>query len=152
VDVLNRSEFNAAVLHRTKGFRCTWFPNDTRVVCDSEVRMRASDYLVIPEIAGPKAGTLAPGVKKVIFNQNTYFTFKDYSLDLGDKQSPYSHPEVVATFIVSEDNLNYIRYAFPDVRLFAFITVLMSESSRSRRTRSRPWLLCPGRTKTTSCK
>lgn len=31
VDILNENGFQAAIVHTKKGFRCTWFENQTRV-------------------------------------------------------------------------------------------------------------------------
>lgn len=80
--------------------------------------MQPHDYLVIPEVYGPKIATMAPGFKKVIFNQNSYYTFQGYSLDPKDMTAPYFHKEVVATLVISEDNKRYLSYAFPDLNLF----------------------------------
>jgi glycosyltransferase involved in cell wall biosynthesis len=59
-----------------------------------------------------------PGVRKVIFNQNAYLTFRGYPAEGLRGPSPYSHPEVKAVFGVSDDNLDYLRYAFPNQRFF----------------------------------
>ena len=81
VDVLNSKGFHASLVHTRIGFRCTWFENTTQVVYASEVRFGPSDFVVIPEITGPAAASIAPGIRKVVFNQNAYFTFRGYSAD-----------------------------------------------------------------------
>jgi Glycosyl transferases group 1 len=113
VDVLNRSGRPAVALHGEPGFRYTWFANQTLV---SDVKMATvsrDDYVVIPEIHGPVVADMWPGVRKVMLNQNAYFTFAGYSLDPGALSTPYLHPDVVATIVVSDDNLSYLRYVFP---------------------------------------
>ena len=36
VDILNKNGFNASVIHRKSGFRCTWFYNDTEEAMRAE--------------------------------------------------------------------------------------------------------------------
>src|SRR5581483_2680898 len=117
VDVLNRNGFEAWILHRKRGFRCTWFANTTRI--DTYARAIAAivrdqeSYLVFPEIYGAEIGEYAPGVKKVIFNQSGYYAFAGYSLDPRELDSPYLSPDVIAALVVSEDTRAYLAYAFP---------------------------------------
>ncbi len=102
-------------MHEKPGFRCRWFSNTTPILEMSQARATPSDFLVLPEIYGPGMAMIAPGVSKIIFNQNAYFTFRGWPIEGTDGSSPYRHPEVVATFAVSEDNLDYLRYAFPEI-------------------------------------
>lgn len=117
VDILNRNGFSASILHRRRGVRCTWFENETRtsVVSDSLLRCpwQGDNFLVLPEILGPGMGELAPGAPKVIFNQNAYYTFHQYSIEEPPAGVPYLHPEVLGAMVVSEDNADYLRFAFP---------------------------------------
>lgn len=117
VDVLRKNGIEACVVHTREGFRCTWFANDTPVAYHAQVRPRPSDFVVVPEVYGPGLAGLHPGVPKVVFNQNAYLTFRGYSLDPADGRTPYTSPEVVATFAVSEDNRDYLSYAFPNLRV-----------------------------------
>jgi len=116
VDVLNRGGFAASAVHEDKGFRYTWFDNNTAISDLGSVSITQDDYLVIPEANGPHLADMLPGVKKVILNQNAYFTFAGYSLDTRNITTAYLHPDVVATIVVSDDNLSYLQYAFPQHR------------------------------------
>jgi hypothetical protein len=113
VDVLKRGGFASVAVHEGKGFQYTWFKNNTPISDLGSISITKGDYLVIPEVNGPHLVDMFPGVKKVILNQNAYFTFAGYSLDLRDMITPYLHPDVVATIVVSDDNLSYLQYAFP---------------------------------------
>jgi glycosyltransferase involved in cell wall biosynthesis len=73
------------------------------------------DVVVIPEMFGPQLAEIAPGIPKVIFNQNVYFSFKGYPADPRSIAFPYRARDVVATLVVSEDSKQFIQYAFPDV-------------------------------------
>jgi hypothetical protein len=113
VDVLCAHAMPAWVVHEKPGFRCRWFSNTTPILDLSQVRPTPSDVLVVPEIFAHGMATLAPGVPKVIFNQNAYLTFRGWPLEGADGFAPYRSPDVVATLAVSEDNTDYLQYAFP---------------------------------------
>jgi len=131
VDILNRNGFNACILHRKKGFRCTWFENSTRVSYIKKTRPVSSDFLVIPEVYGslyanpnerPKASRLFfelfnTPAKKVIFNQNTYNTFSGHDFE-GDRPHIYTDKDVLAAMVVSDDNRGYLEHAFDGIRIY----------------------------------
>ena len=119
VDALNNRGLDAFILHQEAGFRCTWFQNHTRVTsqCDMEARLRQSDYLVFPEIHGPYITEYQPGVRKVIFNQNVHYTFSKHPIGNHCRHTPYLHPDVVATIVVSEHDEAYLRQVFPGVNV-----------------------------------
>jgi hypothetical protein len=74
----------------------------------------SDDVVVIPEIFGPRLADIAPGVPKVIFNQNVYFTYFYYPSDPRDVESPYRHPDVIATLVISDDSRRFMEFIFPD--------------------------------------
>lgn len=117
VDVLNANEFPAAVVHSRDGFRCSWFENRTVVHYLGAPFVRRGDLLVIPEVFGPYCAEVGGGVRKVIYNQNAYYTFQGYTFDSEDNATPYLHPDVAAALVVSEDNRRYLAHAFPGLAL-----------------------------------
>ncbi len=118
VDLLNATGVSAAILHTREGFRCTWFPHDTRIAYAPRVTLRASDVLVVPEVYGASMLELPRGVPQVIFNQNTYLTFSRATLDSSAERAPYLNtPDLRAALVVSEDNAEYLRHAFPRLRV-----------------------------------
>jgi len=118
VDILNQNGFSASVLHKQKGFRCSWFDNETRISYAKGTILSRSDYLVIDETRGPEIQVMAKGIKKVIFNQAAYYTFKGYSFNKDDLLTPYLSKDIVATMLVSEDNEGYLNYVFPKMRSY----------------------------------
>jgi tetratricopeptide (TPR) repeat protein len=118
VDVLRRHHVEAAILHEKPGFRCSWFANDAQVLARSEVTLTPDDFLVVPEVFGPKLAGIEPGVPKVIFNQNAYLTFGRYPIEGSAGTELYVDSDVRAVFTVSQDNLAYLQYAFPQQRFF----------------------------------
>lgn len=183
VDILNKNGFSAFILHAKKGFRCSWFENDTKIAYNSnifnphykellmseeikkflfsrllnplymlkciikfltnsknyrnqllqclkniysdlvvmhkykDVKIDASDYLVIPETYGPNIADIAKGVRKVIFNQNAYYTFDGYSFDKNESKTPYFNEDVISVIVVSEDNFDYLKFTFPRLNI-----------------------------------
>ena len=117
VDILNRNGFQAAIVHRKKGFRCTWFDNQTRVEYHQRLNPDPFDFAVIPEIYGPRLAEEIPTAKKVIFNQNAYLTFKGYTFDPQDLLTAYRDPSVIAAMVVSEDSREYLSYIFPELKV-----------------------------------
>lgn len=117
VDHLNAAGVAAFVVHGETGFRCTWFDHATPVAWADHIDpVPGRDVLVLPEVYGPRLAEMAPGVAKVVFNQNAYNTFNGHELPHGTYA--YDHPEVLGAVVVSDDNAAYLRYAFPrlDVR------------------------------------
>jgi glycosyltransferase involved in cell wall biosynthesis len=144
VDILNRNNFSAAVLHSTTGFRCRWFENETRIAYLKRTQFQKEDVIVFPESLlayftdshNPSKVKLdfyrmfsknrhkfylnelskAP-VRKVIFNQGTYLTFKDFDYSK-EYDIPYLRRDVVATICISEDSRRYLQSVFPSIRLY----------------------------------
>src|SRR5689334_16138783 len=97
VDILTANGFEAYIVHASKKFRIDWFEYSTPVL-RGPVTMRDEDIAVYSEIGGLNIGECARGKRKVIFNQNAYYTFMRYPLE-GRVKPPYLHPEVVATIV-----------------------------------------------------
>ncbi len=127
-DVLNANGFNASVLHQNPGFRCTWFKNNTRVEYLPNIKVAENDFLVIPEIFGPRMKDISnlpqisPKAKFVIFNQNCRYTFLGHSFDsvlANELSMPYSDRDrYIATMVVSQDSAEYIHSVFPEQKVY----------------------------------
>ncbi|HEY9162429.1 MAG TPA: glycosyltransferase [Desulfomonilia bacterium] len=129
VDILNKSGLPASILHRHNRFRCTWFENDTKVSYIGKVKLGTSDFLVIPEnysmlyvnpLSRPKASKYFRKVyetpaAKVIFNQNTYNTFGGHDFNTDIRKSIYFAKDLRGVMVVSDDNREYLKYAFPQL-------------------------------------
>ena len=62
-DILTRNGFDAAVVHKERGFRPAWFDSKTRIVHGDDLKLAPDDYVVIPEVFAPQP--FAKGVRKV---------------------------------------------------------------------------------------
>ncbi|UGS33761.1 glycosyltransferase family 4 protein [Capillimicrobium parvum] len=125
VEHLNAAGLSASVVHRAPGFRPTWFPAGGVPVTHTEaITPTPADLLVIPEIYGPDLARIGPGVPKAVFNQNAYNTFLGYTPEVGDRRTPYTHPEVAGAVVVSDDNAAYLRHGFPELAVHRVVNAV----------------------------
>jgi len=118
VEILTASGRAAAVLHNDGDFQCGWFHSAAPVVASADVALRPTDVLVVPEVYGPGIGAVAPGIPKVVFNQNAYQTFFGYGLEEHVDGCPYlGDSDVLGVMVVSRDNADYLGYAFPRAKV-----------------------------------
>jgi hypothetical protein len=108
VELLNEFGLQAFVLQENPGFRVTWFPSRAPVI-DIKAYLHdppnaETDWIILPETWVSNIPTYLPGIRKVIFNQNAYYTFGlEGEVNSGILQL-YRHPDVRAIVTVSDDN------------------------------------------------
>jgi hypothetical protein len=83
VGILNSAGIGAAVVHRSRRFRSTWFENETIVLGAKDVRFQKGALLIIPEWYRQLIPLLAGGVPHIIFNQNAYEMFSEVPYERG---------------------------------------------------------------------
>jgi glycosyltransferase involved in cell wall biosynthesis len=116
VDMLNSIGIPAAVVHHRSGFACTWFNHQTKVIPAAEIALSPADILVVPEFYGPSLLELPVGPRLIIFNQNMYRTFTGPGAAAAWRR--YADIQgLEAILVVSRDNEEYARYAFPAARV-----------------------------------
>ena len=140
VDLLNELGYDASVLHSKKGFKSTWFRNESKIAYFNEVIFSESDVIVIPEIyfhllSAPKITQkerlkklighkldyftakeiLKMSVKKVIFNQNAYHTLLDFTAELTPRTEYLEN--FTGYLSISDHNKDYIQYIFPNLTI-----------------------------------
>jgi glycosyltransferase involved in cell wall biosynthesis len=107
VDVLNDAGVPAAVLHGRRGFRCTWFANQTRTTDVRAVALGPEDLLVVPEM---EVATVPAGIRHVVFNQSGHLT---WDKDAAGVTRHYAHsPDLAGVMVVSAHSEELLRYAF----------------------------------------
>ena len=117
VDVLNANGFDAWIVHRQKGFKIRWFEHDTRVMYEPAPVRKSVDVGVFPEIWGPNIDKWGKNIRRVILNQNCYYTFLAFGMN--ESAAPtYLHPNVIGTIVVSEDSEQYMEYAFAGLHVY----------------------------------
>ena len=117
VEILNRNNFNAGIVHFTEGYRANWFENDVPVTTIHKLRPSPRDFLVIPAAFSTKLAKLGKGMNKVIINQGCYLTFNEYPITDGPLPTPYKDPDVKAVIVVSKDSQHYLQYVFPHLNI-----------------------------------
>ena len=114
-EILEEYGYNARIITENKNFRPSWFESDAKTICISEIKDEILDpaktVVVLPETyAGVDQGNIygwdARKYKKVIFNQNAYYTTKGYAMERIDKF--YGDNEVLHILAISEDTYNYL--------------------------------------------
>lgn len=132
VDILNNNGFSASIIHLNDNFRCVWFENNTKISYLGKTTIEKSDYLVVPEIFGTlfsneiTTGGLNKQLKEfisrskniVIFDQGCYLSFDGYSIDQHDINPFWLSNSLIATIVVSEDSREYMKYVFPNMKIF----------------------------------
>ncbi len=109
VDILVKAGIDAFVLHQRRGFRCSWFDNQTPIRYVEDTRVLQGDLLVVPELHADVLAKLSPGISHVLFNQNTHLTWKH-----GDdiRHAYLMSPDLAGVITVSKHNAEMLRYAF----------------------------------------
>lgn len=144
VEILNQNGIEAYVLHKKIGKKDNWFSSNAPIkysplifkqlkytLQGKKIRIKEkltlyflrkisekiekNSILVFPEIYGNKINEIEPNIPKVIFNQNCFYTFNQFNS--GDN-NPYSHPNTLATIVVSENSKQYLEFSFPNLRIF----------------------------------
>ena len=82
------------------------------------VSIAPNDILVIPEIYGAEFNKILPTNRKIIFNQNCYYTFNIYGITSNHTEINYNTKDILAAIVVSDDSLAYLNYAFPTANVY----------------------------------
>ncbi|MDG1974712.1 MAG: glycosyltransferase, partial [Flavobacteriaceae bacterium] len=146
VDVLNSLGYKALVVHQNHGFKPKWFEFDTPIeyhymihaelnnqpairpqwyvklreaqLARNDLKIEDSDILVFPEAYGPQINQVYPSHSKVIYNQNCYHSFRKFPIQITKSETPYTHSNTLATFVNSDDSINYLKLAFGHIPIY----------------------------------
>lgn len=88
-----------------------------RYLKTKSVAINREDILVFPEIFGPHIGNIYPNNRKVIFNQNCYYTFRHFSLFDDVENHIYKNPKLIGTIVASNDAETYLKFVFPEIKI-----------------------------------
>jgi hypothetical protein len=116
-DLLNSIGYRASIVHRSRQSAPMPFAHSTPVEYRPEIQFSPDDWIVLPEIWAYELAPRLPGLRKVIFNQNAYYTFAGSTLKPDNVYCPYTDPEVKATIVISDDSAQYLAHAFPGAKI-----------------------------------
>jgi len=119
IDILNENGIEAYFAHPTRGFRYTWFQNNTKTICSEDVVLEPDDYLLLSEVVQeiPKLKG-AERCKKVILVQNPFNVFTGFGRNLDLIQSVYTN--VNAVLCQSKYTEDKVRHFFPDADVYGY--------------------------------
>ena len=135
-EILDKLGFNAIVITEKKGFRPTWFDSKAKSKPASEIKedkrfKEENTIVVLPETyAGAEQGNLCGldvrNYKKIIFNQNAYYTTRGQSMENIDKF--YNDPKVINVLAISEDTYEYLNaiIGIPDEKMSRIVNSVES--------------------------
>jgi glycosyltransferase involved in cell wall biosynthesis len=89
--------------------------------------------MAIPELIWLGGFELFPGVPRVVFNQNAYLTFRDWTAD----SDPYVSKDILGIMTVSSDSESYLKTAFsshglPILRVHYSLNPIFSASAQTK--------------------
>jgi hypothetical protein len=108
VELLHRAGFDAWVLQQEENFRADWFQSDAPVIDIASYLASPpnpnTDLIVLPETWLSNVPGYLAGIRKVIFNQNAFYTFGLEGNCNANTLELYRHPDIVGVVTVSEDS------------------------------------------------
>lgn len=144
VELLNQYQFQAYVLRAQQNNQQEIFSHSAKIKYWDKVQLVSTDIVVIPEYLAiwtnpemnPRGITsffkkhfsrnrykylieeiFRGPAKKVIYNQNPYYTFWNYPPRINSLSEPYTKKNCLATVCVSKNNFEYLKLAFPEIKI-----------------------------------
>ncbi|HUQ58500.1 glycosyltransferase [Lentzea sp.] len=137
-ELAERTGFDAKVWHLAEGFQAGWFSSTAPVITGETCELGPDDVLVVPEVMVLDGFDPAPGVRKVVFNQNHYYTYDNFSGP--DYPAWKPAPQVWAGSRMSVDVLTALH---PKLKVHLVPYVIDTELYRFDEERARKVVLLP---------
>ena len=116
VDLLNEAGVPSAVLHRRRGFRCTWFPNETQVKYIADTELAPHDVLVVPDVYAPLMPDLPTGLQHLLFDQSGgHLSLRRHTDRLVEHVK--KSPDLLGILTVSTHSQDLLQHIFPTRRI-----------------------------------
>lgn len=134
VDALNGLGIPSAIVHGVPGHRCTWFTNDTTVL-HPDIELGPGDVLAFPEVFATRLHQIAPGIPKVIINQNAHYAWHGV---VPTERHPYvTADDLVGVTAISNHNKQLLETTFPGLAVHRLSYSLSSPFVAGPSTRER---------------
>lgn len=163
VELLSQHNFQAYVLCTSQDRQQKIFPHIAKIKYWNKIQLTSTDIVVIPEYlviwTNPEKNPTGltsylkrrfsknrykylikeifdGPAKKVIYNQNPYYTFWDYPPRPNSLSIPYTRENCLATVCVSDNNLQYLKLVFPEIpihRIFYSIDPDLFKPTKKKR-------------------
>ncbi|WP_158797418.1 glycosyltransferase family 4 protein [Pedobacter sp. L105] len=120
-DTLNANGIKSFIVHEDKNLEIDWFNHTTPVTDFKSIKVKADDLLIIPEVFGSQIPNFYPGVRKIIFNQNSFYTLLPFNWDIELARKVYFHQDIVQVIVVSEYDFDFFSWLFPGLKISRII-------------------------------
>lgn len=137
-ELAERIGVDAKVWHFAEDFRAWWFSSSAKVISGETVELGPDDVLVVPEVLVLDGFDPAPGVRKVIYNQNHYYTYDNFSG--ADYPAWKPAPQVWAGSVMTT---NVLKALLPKLKVQLLPNVIDTELYRFSEERKRKIVLLP---------
>ena len=108
VELLHKAGWDAYVLQEQPGFRADWFSSEAPVLdlkaYQASQPSAENDLVVLPETWLTNVPSYLPGIPKVIFNQNAFYSFGLSGTCDNRTLELYRHSDIQAVVTVSQDS------------------------------------------------
>jgi hypothetical protein len=117
VDVLNANHIKSFIVHNDRDFRVSWFSNSTKITDLKSTIPQPDDLLVIPEIWADRVLTTWPGIRKIIYNQDSFNSIIPFYSNPEILREVYLHKDVVQVIVVSDYDVDALGWLLPGIKL-----------------------------------
>ena len=121
VDTLNDNGVESYIIHTSKDFRITWFENSTKVTDFISIRLALDDILLLPEVIGEQMLSYYPGVRKIIFCQNSFYALQMFYGKPEKFQEVFIHQDIILVLVVSDYDFKLFKWLYPEIKISRFI-------------------------------
>lgn len=117
--VLREAGVDAWVFHPRDPVGLTWLgrESDRPPIVVGHAEVRAHDLVVVPDVWAWRLADETRALRRVVFNQGAYISFRAAPFPPSWDATPYEAPNTEMVLVVSADNESYLRHAFPAARI-----------------------------------
>jgi len=117
VDTLNKHHIQSFIIHNEKNFRATWFENKTKVIDIASAKVTYDDIIIFPEVFGEDIKNYWPGVRKIIFSQNSFYALQVFYGKIKKMKEVYLDKDVINIIVVSQYDFDFFAWLFPGIKI-----------------------------------
>ena len=121
VDTLNDNGIESYIIHTSKDFKVTWFENFTKVTDFMSVRLANDDILLLPEVIGEQMLNYYPGIRKIIFCQNSFYALQMFYGKPEKFAEVFLHEDIILVLVVSDYDYKLFKWLYPEIKISRFI-------------------------------
>lgn len=132
--------FECHLVQEDRSFHPSWFDSNVKTVSRKDWLIQGdlnseSDIIIIPETFLPAIDTIYPTIKKIIFNQNSSYTFglPGQNFDVKKTVSYYRHPDILQVWCISRYDYQFLvnTLCVSSIALYRIINALTSSDALS---------------------